>query len=115
MLTHFMIEWLQVDGLYKIPKGLHVGVGLHTILHYMGAIRHHRWLHISPDGQISWLWLRRTGPTGGQIGSLDDVHNIKPTGLALNRRVRFEVGTRQVELYAPRVEVDRMVNFLDRL
>ncbi len=97
-----MIEWLQVDGLYKIPKGLHVGVGLHTILHYMGAIRHHRWLHISPDGQISWLWLRRTGPTGGQIGSL-------------NRRVRFEVGTRQVELYAPRVEVDRMVNFLDRL
>ena len=67
------------------------------------------------DGQISWLWLRRTGPTGGQIGSLDDVHNIKPTGLALNRRVRFEVGTRQVELYAPRVEVDRMVNFLDRL
>lgn len=115
MIAHFMIEWLRVDGLYKIPRGLHVGIGLHTILHYAGLIRHHRWLYATPDGQIGWIWLRRTGPTGGVIGQLADVKNIKPMGLAMERRVSFDCGSRKVELFAPRTEADRIVSFLDRL
>ncbi len=114
MIATFMIEWLKIDGLYKIPQGVHLGIGLHTILHYLGTVRHHRWLTVSPDGQISWVWLRRTGPAGGVIGDLADVHLVKPEGLALNRRVRFDCGSRSVELNAPRVEADRLVAFLDR-
>ena len=114
MLNHFIIEWLRVDGLYKIPRGLHTGVGLHTILHFMGAVRHHRWLTVSPEGQLAWFWLRRTGPAGGVIGQIDEVKNIKPSGLALERGLRFECGSRKVDTYGPRVEIDRLVTFLDR-
>lgn len=114
MIATFMIEWLKIDGLYKIPKGMHVGIGLHTIFHYMGTVRHHRWLYVSPDGQISWFWLRRSGPAGGIIGDMSEIHLVKPKGLALNRQVRFDCGSRTVELYAPRVEADRLVAFLDR-
>ncbi len=114
MIANFMIEWLKIDGLYKIPRGLHVGLGLHTIFHYTGVVRHHRWLYVTPDGQLGWFWLRRTGPAGGIIGDLPDVRTVKPKGLALNRGVSFECGSRQVELFAPRVEADRLVSFLDR-
>ena len=114
MIAHFMIEWLKVDGLYKIPRGLHVGVGLHTVLHYLGAVRHHRWIYSTPDGQLRWFWLRRTGPVEGVLGDLADVHLVRPKGLALNRTVTFNCGSRRVELYAPRTEADRIVSFLDR-
>jgi hypothetical protein len=114
MIATFMIEWLKIDGLYKIPRGLHVGIGLHTILHYMGAVRHHRWIYATPDGQLGWFWLRRTGPAGGVIGATEDVRLVKPKGLALNRSVGFDCGSQHVELFAPRTEADRLVSFLDR-
>ena len=114
MIAHFMIEWLSVDGLYRIPRGLHTGVGLHTIMHYAGVVRHHRWLYATPDGQLGWFWLRRTGPTGGIIGGLADITDVRPSGLALERKVSFNCGNRQVVCYAPRVEADRLVTFLDR-
>ena len=114
MISHFMIEWLKVNGLYKIPRGIHSGVGLHTIMHYAGVVRHHRWLYATPDGKIGWFWLRRTGPAGGIIGSLDEVHDVRPSGFALERKVSFYVGSQPVECYAPRVEADRLVSYLDR-
>lgn len=114
MIAHFMIEWLSIDGLYKIPRGLHTGVGLHTAFHFAGLVRHHRWLYATPDNQLGWFWLRRTGPTGGIIGDLGDVQNVRPEGFALERKVSFTCGSRQVVCYAPRVEADRLVQFLDR-
>jgi len=114
MIAHFMIEWLKVGGLYKVPRGLHTGVGLHTILHYAGTVRHHRWLYVTDDGQLGWFWLKRTGPSGGIIGRVDEVHDVKPSGLALERKVTFQVGDKPVACYAPRVEADRLVSYLDR-
>jgi hypothetical protein len=114
MNSSFMIEWLKVDGLYRIPRGLHLGIGLHTILHYGGLIRHHRWLVVNAEGQISWLWLRRSGPTGGVIGNLEDVKDVRPTGLVFERMVRFRCGDRPVQLFAPRIEADRIVAFFSK-
>lgn len=112
--AHFMIEWLKIDGLYSIPRGLHVGIGVHTILHYAGLVRHHRWLLVGPEGELSWLWLRRTGPIGGVIGHTDDVHDVRPMGLVFERMVRFTCGSRVVQLFAPRTEADRIAAFLSR-
>jgi hypothetical protein len=111
--AHFMVEWLKVDGLYCIPRGLHVGIGLHTILHYAGLVRHHRWLVVN-DGRLSWFWLRRTGPVTGVIGDVEDVHDVRPMGLVFERLVRFGCGNRTVQLFAPRIEADRIVAFLSR-
>ena len=114
MMAHFMIEWLKIDGLYRIPRGLHIGIGLHTILHYAGIIRHHRWLVTTTEGELRWIWLRRTGPVGGTIGKLSDIHDVRPMGLVFERMVRFNCGDRVVQLYAPRIEADRVVAFLSR-
>lgn len=114
MIAHFMVEWLRIDGLYRIPRGLHVGIGLHTVLHYVGVVRHHRWLCASTAGELSWLWLRRTGPVRGVIGNLDEVQVVKPSGLLFERKVNFSCGDRKIELLAPRVEADRIAAFLSR-
>jgi hypothetical protein len=114
MIAQFMIEWLKIDGIYQIPRGLHIGIGVHTFLHYMGAIRHHRWLYATPEGQLGWMWLRRTGPTGAIIGNLAEIQDVRPKGLALNRYVSFRIGSRTVDTYAPRIEADRLVSFLNR-
>jgi hypothetical protein len=112
--AHFMIEWLKVDGLYCIPRGPHVGIGLHTILHYAGLVRHHRWLVVNTEGQLSWFWLKRTGPAGGVIGAVEEVQDVRPMGLVFERMVRFNCGSRVVQLFAPRIEADRIVAFLSR-
>jgi hypothetical protein len=112
--AHFMIEWIKIDGLYCIPRGLHVGIGLHTALHYAGLVRHHRWLMASGEGQLTWLWLRRTGPVSGVIGDIEEVHEVRPIGMVFERMVRFSCGSRQVQLFAPRVEADRIVAYLSR-
>jgi len=112
--AHFMIEWLKIDELYCIPRGLHMGIGLHTVLHYTGVVRHHRWLMCSSDGQLSWLWLRRTGPVSGIIGNVEDVHDVRPMGMVFERLVHFQCGSRAVQLFAPRIEADRIVAFLSR-
>lgn len=114
MNASFMVEWLKIDGLYRIPRGLHVGVGVHTVLHYIGLLRHHRWLVVGTGGELSWLWLRRSGPTGGRIGNIDEVDEVKPVGLVFERRVRFMCGEHEVQLFAPRIEADRIVSFLSQ-
>lgn len=112
--ARFMIEWLQIDGLYQISRGPHISVGIHTILHYAGLLRHHRWLLVGSGGQLGWLWLRRSGPAGGWIGALDEVRDIRPRGLVFERLVRFHCGGSEVQLFAPRIEADRIVTYLSR-
>jgi hypothetical protein len=112
-MVAFMIEWLRIDGLHRIPRVLPFDLGLHTILHYAGLARHHRWL-LANDGKLQWLWLRHTGPIGGVIGALEEVSDLRPRGLVVNRHVHFRCGSRSVELLAARTEADRLVSFLDR-